>query len=373
MALAARMNYEATNNTLMPAAGNTSQDLSSLMGASSSGLPTIAAGFLSIPTTITVGADGTTTYNEAFTITPSGGGSPIGATMQVVLNGGETQTAYQGTLNYVYDIGTAEAAGSIDYQRTGLTTLATKSHYATYPTIPGTVYEAFQQIFSGGDLVPTYNAATNPWITFQRFSGTFDPTSPYQAGNYVSAKALTNQDTTSEIFQVTLNDNGAGSAFYGNGTSISDSGSNTILGIFCDLYAYKGTAISYLATLYAQYQPIAFNATDGQYELNGAPHTRYAPTSTCQWTDSQYDASVAGASPFWYDRSLAIPVVANTRTTRAALQERDCGSDRHRKQRSIPLQSLAMARTRFRPRSMPNLCGYVVPTIIHGRYDNLAG
>jgi hypothetical protein len=99
------------------------------------------------------------------------------------------------------------------------------------------------------------------------------------------------------IFQIVLNGDGTGSAFYGIGDTINQPDSWQIGYMYC----LRNTAID---LPYAQYQPFQFDSTAGQFVPSTTidAQIRYAPTSSCTYMDAEWKNGAAGG--FWYDRNL---------------------------------------------------------------------
>lgn len=249
-----------------------------------------------VPVTVgsfTIGFDGTSyLYSIDFTVTASN--PPTVAHVRLTQTPGSSQYVFSGLLAYMFDDGVGVAAGTTLYQRSSQTNLSFSTRASMYPT-------GYTPTFaSDGQLDP---ADTNWSGSFERFGASFDPTSPWLSGSYVFVLGHSPNDPIGEVFQATLGTDGTGKAFYGFGDQVSKSDSSTIQFMDC-LRILNSTG-----PLYAQYQPFQFDPTSGLYVPSTGAQIRYAPTSTCTWTVSQWNSG--DPTGLWYDRELQYPVTWN--------------------------------------------------------------
>ena len=246
----------------------------------------------------TISYDGTSyTYTANFSVVVSS----VTTTGSVLLTQtpGASQYAYSGLLSYKFDDGETnlpgEKAGTIYYQRNSQTSLDLRARLGLYAT------GSTPALDSNNELDPAGN-----WNGgMERFSASFDPTSPWLSGSYVQVDQPGKGNFSTVIFQTVINSDGTGASFFGNGDTIDHPDSNVIQFMDCDNFAPN---LPSPLTLYAQYQPFQFDSNAGQYVPSStlAAHIRYAPTLSCTWTDAQWNNGASGG--FWYDRAEQYPV-----------------------------------------------------------------
>jgi len=295
LAIAAQMNYMAASNLPTTAGGQYDETAAINAALQAAGgqagpfqgvqLATVQFDGASYIYTVTFTAtDFQTNYTGAVTLTQTPGSGPY---------------LYSGILQFGLDDGTKVTASTARYQRTGQTTLNVSARATYYPTGQTPTLD------SNGELDPSAN-----WIlSFSRFGATFDPTSAYLTGNYVYAFQGNAPDAVGPglggawVFQVIQAADGTGSAFYGMAADNTPIDIPTVWQIDHTTCLHMGTLN--VEHLYAQFQPFEFDATAGQYIPSSTvpAQIRYAPTSTCQWTDAQWNGGTDPNS-FWYDRML---------------------------------------------------------------------
>ena len=293
LALAAEMNFLAGSS--LPASNGDSVDVAAGLNGLLQAAAAAAGPFDNI-SSATIAYDGTTyTYTVQFTAHDFG--SNYNCTVILKQTPGVDQYTYSGVLQFLLDDGTTATVGSMRYQRAGQTLLNLSARATHYPTGSIPTPDA------NGELDPT----DNNWILgFSRFGASFDPTSAYLTGKYAYAKQDNAPNSPGPqggqvtVFQVMLNADGTGGAFFGRaGVTINQPTSWVIDHMTC---LHMGQADVH--HLYAQYQPFQFDATGGQYiAATSGNQIRYAPTSDCQWPDTQWNGGT-DASGFWYDRPL---------------------------------------------------------------------
>jgi hypothetical protein len=307
-AIAAEMRFIAGSN--LPSQAGTSYDVTVLLSDLVSGL-----GATIQSATISLSNDGTAyVYDAQFTLPQSGAllaasSTPRAASAQphgvsvtplaasvTLTNTGASQYAFSGLLQYRYDDGTWVTAGTARYQRTSQTNLNLSARNTFYPHGTAPVVD------SNGELDPSDTSWTK---RFSRFGASFDPTSPLLTGNYVFTRQINApgqygpgvSDYMTNVFQVALPGDGTGRAFYGIGHAIDQPDVGTIQYMYCERSSGQ-------QMLRAQYQPFEFDSGAGEYVLSSTipAQIRYAPTSSCTYTVSQWNDGNAGG--FWYDRAL---------------------------------------------------------------------
>ena len=305
LAIAAEVQYLAGSS--FPTKANTSFDATSAMTQLFS-----AASNGSSPVTfnaVTVSYDGTSyAYATSFVVLNASGN--INGTVMLTHTPGASSTVYSGVAEYEFDNGTNVTAGTIRYQRTSATHIDISARDSFYPT--GTT----PALDANGELDPT---DPNFILRFARIGASFDPTSPLAAGSYLMAVQLNAPGASGmppypdllDTFQLILPGDGTGSAYYGFGEALISSpnvwqatgtlAAGTAVGTIDHIYCNRETGV---AQLYAQYQPLEYSSTTGQYEPSTTipAQIRFAPTSTCTYTDAQWNNGAAGG--FWYDRLL---------------------------------------------------------------------
>jgi hypothetical protein len=286
-AIAAEMKFLAGLN--LPSQAGTSYDVTVSLANLVSGL-----GATIQSATISLSNDGTAyVYDTRFTLPQSG--APLAASVTLT-NTGTSQYAFSGLLQYSYDDGTWVTAGTARYQRTSQTNLNLSTRNTFYPHGTAPVVD------SNGELDPSDTSWTQ---RFSRFGASFDPTSPLLTGNYVFTRQINAPgqygpgvtDYMTNVFQVALPGDGTGRAFYGIGHAIDQPDVGTIDYMYCERSSGQ-------QMLRAQYQPFEFDAGAGEYVPSSTvpAQIRYAPTSSCTYTVSQWNDGDAGG--FWYDRAL---------------------------------------------------------------------
>jgi hypothetical protein len=244
--------------------------------------------------TVSLSNDGTAyIYSAQFTVPRPG--APVVASVTLT-NAGTGQYVFSGALQYSYDDGAWVTAGTVRYQRASKTNLNLSARNAFYPQGTAPVFD------SNGELDPS---DTNWTMRFSRFGAGFDPTSPLLTGNYVFTRQINApgqygpgvSDSLTDVFQIALPEDGTGRAFYGIGHAIDQPDAGTIQYLYCE----RGSGQPMLR---AQYQPFEFDAGAGEYVPSStvSAQIRYAPTSSCTYTVSQWSDGKAGG--FWYDRAL---------------------------------------------------------------------
>jgi hypothetical protein len=244
--------------------------------------------------TVSRSNDGTAyIYSAQFTLPQSG--TPLAASVTLT-HADSGLHAFSGVLQYSYDDGTWVTAGTTRYQRTSQTNLNLSARNTFYPHGTAPVVD------SNGELDPS---DTNWTMRFSRFGASFDPTSPLLTGNYVFTRQINApgqygpgvSDYMTNVFQVALPGDGTGSAFYGIGHAIDQPDVGTIQYVYCERSSGQ-------QMLRAQYQPFEFDSGAGEYVPSSTipAQIRYAPTSSCTYTVSQWNDGNAGG--FWYDRAL---------------------------------------------------------------------
>lgn len=266
-------------------------------------------------TYVTVSYDGTSYfYSSAFTVQMNG--ATINCTLKLKHSPGADSTTYSGVAQYGFDDGNNLVAGTTRYQRTSATHLDISARDTFYPSGAAPQLDSNGELDPGDPNVPGGNATFI--YRFSRVGASFDPTSPLTTGSFLFVMQINAQATTGvglpgllNTFQLVLPGDGTGSAFYGYGDAAIDSPtvsqmtgtltSGAALGTIDRIYCMRQSGISHLN---AQFQALTYNSTDGQYEPSTtvASHARFAPTSTCQYSDAQWNNGAA--SGFWYDRKL---------------------------------------------------------------------
>ncbi len=296
LALGAQMNYMAGPN--LPVTAGATYDETAAINAALQQAGSQAGPFQSV-SLVTVAYDGTN-YIYTVSFTASDFGQTYQGKVLLTQTPGADQYTYSGVMHFELDNGTNLWADSIRDQRTGQTNLNVSARSATFASGTVPTYD------ENGELDPS---DTN-WINFSRFGATFDPTSTYLAGSYLYSLQGDAQNSTGPqygqpwVFQVMQQNDGTGAAFFGRSAMnvfIDNPSFWQIDHISC-LHAGTINAMHLLA----QYQPYEYNAPDAQFEPSPTipAQIRYAPTSSCQWTDAQW----TGNNSFWYDRNLTITV-----------------------------------------------------------------
>jgi len=296
LALSAQMNYMAGSN--LPTTAGANYDETAAVNAALQQAGSQVGPFQSV-SKVTIAYDGTS-YTYTVTFTAGDFGQTYQGSMVLTQTPGADQYTYSGVMQFVLDNGTDLWADSIRYQRTGQTNLNVSARSAEFASGTEPAYNANNEL----------DPSNTTWINFSRFGATFDPTSTYLAGSYLYSFEMDAQNSTGPqygqpwVFQVMQANDGTGAAFYGRSAPnvfIDNANFWQIDHISC-LHTGNINAMHNLA----QYQPYEYNGTDAQYEPSSAipAQIRYAPTSTCQWTDAQWNANTS----FWYDRNETINV-----------------------------------------------------------------
>jgi len=256
-----------------------------------------------------------------------GASGNILCTLILIHTPGASPAIYSGIMEYEFDNGTTLLAGTTRYQRTSATHFDISVRNTAYPS------RSFPQLDENDEIDPN---DPNFIQRFSRFGASFDPTSAMTPGSYqftlqtnasgVSgpgpAKGLTN------TIQLLLPGDGTGSVFVGSGSAAINQPSvwqfsgtpaagaavGTIDHIFC-------APQSGVAQLNAQFQPLQYDPVSGQYvpSTTAASQIRFAPTSTCIYTDAQWNKGAAGG--FWYDRPLKFAASASQPATPAPIPQ----------------------------------------------------
>lgn len=296
LAIAAEMSYMAGAN--LPTTAGGSYDETAAVNAALQAAGSAAGPFQSVQQ-VTVYYDGTS-YSYQIQFAAADFGTNYQGYVQLIQTPGNDQYTYSGVLQFGIDDGTILTAATVRYQRTSQTNIDISARSTHYPE--GTT----PTLLTDGQLDPS-----DPnWIQgFSRFAASFDPTSQYLTGNYVYAMQGNAPNTAGPqggqawVFQVAQNADGTGAAFYGMSDVNTRIDQPTVWQIDHISCLHMGSVDG--SHLYAQYQPFEFDATGNQYvpSLTIARQIRYAPTSTCQWTDAQWNGGTDPSS-FWYDRTL---------------------------------------------------------------------
>lgn len=264
-------------------------------------------------TSVTVSYDGSSYfYSSVFSVQMNG--TTINCTLKLKHTPGADSTTYSGVAQYGFDDGTNLVAGTTRYQRTSATHLDISARDTFYPSGTAPQVDGNGELDPGDPSVPGGNAKFI--YRFSRVGASFDPTSPLTTGSFLLVMQINAQGTTGvglpgllNTFQLVLPGDGTGSAFYGYGDAAIDyptvsqvTGaltSGAALGTIDRIYCMRQSGVSHLN---AQFQALTYNSTDGEYEPSTTvvSHARFAPTSTCQYSDAQWNNGTAGG--FWYDR-----------------------------------------------------------------------
>jgi hypothetical protein len=255
--------------------------------------------------------EGSYLYIAEFTVPNSvpGAAGNIDCTLILIHTPGASAANYSGIMEYEFDNGITLLAGTTRYQRTNTTHADISVRDTVYPS------RSFPQLDADDEIDPN---DPNFILRFSRFGASFDPTSAMTPGSYQftlqtnapgvagpgPAEGLTN------TMQLLLPGDGTGSAFLGSGLAAINQptiwqvsgtpAAGAAVGTIDDFYCAPQTGV---AQLHAQFQPLQYNPAGGQYAPSTAvaPEIRFAPTSTCTYTDAQWDQGAAGG--FWYDRT----------------------------------------------------------------------
>jgi len=318
LAIAAYMNNYATQRNLLPTPGGAATDLTGpFNSAVQAALQSNEAGPFTVIDSATIGLDPTGMI-YAYTITFTGVDFGDDYTGTITLT--QTTTADPNVYSGLLYVGLTDSsndtpnhppyflAGTVRYNRSSATSLdvsARSSYYdvSTNLTNDPTIVDA------NGDLDPTY---PNWDVSFSRFAASFDPTSPWLAGNFVFAQQMgewyayggpnafwgPNANSPSNVLQVVVAGDGTGAAFWGQSDAITQDDSWEITHMDC---GFPGT---WDHPLYAEYQPFEFDSTAGMYVPSSTiqPMIRYAPTVSCAYTEAQWNGGVP--TGYWYDRAL---------------------------------------------------------------------
>lgn len=305
LALAMAAEVQSLAGTSFPAAAGQSFDATAALGQ------LLAAGAQATVTSATVSFDGTNyLYNTQLALASAGqqSGSPgtVNATLALKHTPGASSAVYAGVVQYGFDDGTSLLAGTTRYQRTSQTHLDISARDTFYPsaTVP--------QLNANGEIDPN-----DPNFTqlFSRMGASFDPTAALTPGAFLLALTTNPQGVSgatqnpTQVFQLSLPGDGTGSAYYGLGAgainlpaagqtgAAAGTAAGTIDQFTCS--PQSGTSQSY-----AQFQPLSYDSTAGQYipSATVAAAIRFAPTASCAYTDSAWNSGAAGG--FWYDRDL---------------------------------------------------------------------
>jgi hypothetical protein len=191
-------------------------------------------------------------------------------------------------------------AGTLKYAQTSATALTVTQRAGNY--CGNLAAFSASAVAADGQLDPAYTldgARPQGWANdFSRFGGSYDPTSATLAGSYAYAWQAGPMDDSSRILDVRMNSTSPdGEAYFGFGERIGTT-DGSIKGFICN---WAGPGNSHAYQPYAQRQFIAFNATTGLWaQPAGGSDVRYAPTTSCQYTNAQR----TGGATFWYDRDL---------------------------------------------------------------------
>jgi hypothetical protein len=248
-------------------------------------------------TSVTVSFDGTRYLYGAQFSAPNVMAETTACTLSLKHTPGADPYSYSGVAQYGFDDGTNLLAGTTRYQRTSQTHLDISARDSFYPTGSTPLLDA------NGELDPS---DPNFYMRFSRVGASFDPTSATIPGSFLYVLQINTQGASgpglaqglTDVLQLVLPGDGTGSAFYGFGGAAID---QPLVGTIDDMYCLRESGVS---RTYAQFQPIGYNSSDGQYEpsLTLAAQIRFAPTSTCTWTVAQWNNG--DPSGFWYDRTL---------------------------------------------------------------------
>jgi hypothetical protein len=294
LALAAEVQHVAGSN--FPTSAGQSYDATSAIAQL---FANVGASAISV-TSVTVTFDGANYLYSAQFSAPNNMSVTTNCVLSLKHTPGADQYSYSGVAQYAFDDGTNLLAGTTRYQRTSQTHLDISARNSFYPT------GSTSRLDSNGELDPS---DPNWDMRFARVGASFDPTSALIPGSFLYVLQINAQGASgpgfaqslTNVFQLVLPGDGTGSAYYGFGTAnIAGQGGYTV-GEIDHMYCLRASGVS---QTYAQFQPIAYNSTDGQYEPSTTvtSQIRYAPTSTCTWTDAQWNNG--DPSGFWYDRSL---------------------------------------------------------------------
>jgi hypothetical protein len=296
LAMAAQMNY--ISGADLPTIAGGSNDETAAFNADLQQAGSQAGPFQSLQLVVVQFSGSSYIYTVKFTATDSS--ATYQGTIVLTQTPGGGEYSYSGVLQFELDDGTNLTAASVRYQRTSQTNLNLSARTTYFPT--------------GYVPTPDPNGELDPtdpnWIlSFSRFGASFDPTSSHLTGNYVYAfqsnapGAPGPQSGEAWAFQVIHQPNGTGSAFYGQADSNTTIDKPTVWQIDHTTCLHMGTLDVH--HLYAQFQPFEFDSGAGQYVPSSTvpAQIRFAPTSSCQWTDVQWNGGAA-ANSFWYDRPL---------------------------------------------------------------------
>ena len=309
LAIAAEIQFLAGSN--FPTTAGTSYDVTApitqLFASASGGSSPIT--FKSVSVT----HDGTSYfYSASFSVpnsAPNASGN-VNCFITLKHTPGASSSTYSGVAGYQFDDGTTLVAGTTRYQRTGPTHLDISARDTFYQS------GVMPQVDANDAIDPN---DPNFIMRFSRIGASFDPTSALTPGSFlfalqINASGVAGPTTASgilDIFQLMLTGDGTGSAYYGFGAAAMNeptawqvTGTPTpgaAVGTIDHIYCNRATRVSHL---YAQFQPLSYDSTSGQYVPSASvpAQIRFAPTASCIYTDAQWNNGVAGG--FWYDRKL---------------------------------------------------------------------
>jgi hypothetical protein len=268
-------------------------------------------------------------YITEFTVPNNGPGAAgnISCTLILIHTPSASPATYSGIMEYEFDNGATLLAGTTRYQRTSPTHLDISVRNTVYPsrTYP---------LLDGNDEIDPNDP--NFILSFLRFGASFDPTVALTPGSY-QFTLQTNPpgvagpgpaEGLTSTMQLLLPGDGTGSAFLGSGRSAINQptvwqasgtpGASAAVGTIDDFYCAPQTGV---AQLYAEFQPLQYNPASGQYVPSTAvaSQMRFAPTSTCAYTDAQWNNGAAGG--FWYDRTMQFSSSASQPATPAPIPQ----------------------------------------------------
>ncbi|MGA2807671.1 MAG: choice-of-anchor D domain-containing protein [Terracidiphilus sp.] len=233
----------------------------------------------------------------------------IECTLILIHTPGASSASYSGIMEYGFDNGVTLLAGTTRYQRTSPTHLDISARDTVYPT------RTYPLLDANNEIDPD---DPNFIQSFSRFGASFDPTAALTPGSFLFAVQTDAPGVTgpgpseglTNTIQLLLPGDGTGGAFVGSGRSAINQptvwqfsgtpAAGAAVGTIDHFYCAPQTGV---APLYAEFQPLQYNPASGQYVPSAAvaSQIRFAPTSTCTYTDAQWNQGAAGG--FWYDRT----------------------------------------------------------------------
>ena len=262
--------------------------------------------------TMSLGVDGKSwTYAIDFSYTKSG--TPYDVAVDLVHQTGTSSSTYEGLLTYSVEdsfyggncgsmgsMGANDVTyyGSLHYNKHSNTDLRFQSRGVQtcgHNTINALSEAVNSSAISGSFVNPDVTWSDNFYI----FTASFDPTTI--EGDYTYAWQAGSNDSHTRVFNLSMDTQVSGEAYFGFGDAIQTSQTGEIKGMICN---WAGPGNSHTLSNYAQRQHITYSATSEYFEPtnSAASNITYAPTTSCA-----YD----GLGTFGYSTASTPPITAH--------------------------------------------------------------